>query len=258
MMMRLFLDFGLKVRNLMEKIQFVDIQFTSPESADKGRATLIIDDEKYCFEFHLYDLEIIEKMVDQKTNKVLNFEQILENTIPGLPIEKRKIEVKKYLKDGVFEDRLSDKFGQTLVSLKTMELQKEIKVKFKDFKIYEDNFTVCCDFELFDKRFEMEMLGLTSLNPVRFMTMKGEKIASYPFFLVDSEETEINSYNQWFMEEVNKRGEDNLYYKDNQIQVFHAIYNAKNIIGGILIEKLKSSKEYKMISLYEPILNKIF
>jgi hypothetical protein len=78
---------------LMEDIQFTDIRFTSTENEEKGSAILEIKDKKYYFEFFLYDLEIIEKMTDQKTNKVLNFEQMLERTLTDLPIDKIKIEV---------------------------------------------------------------------------------------------------------------------------------------------------------------------
>jgi hypothetical protein len=148
----------------------------------------------------------------------------------------------------MFNNQLSIRFGRTLVSLVVEKFKEEVNVEFKNFKNYEYYIGVSCDFEVFDKHFEMELLGGNLL-----LTLEREKIDSYPFYLKDSKEGEINSYNQWFMEEVNKRGEDNIYYRNNQIQVFHDVYNAKNVIGGILIEKLKENKEYRMLGLYEPV-----
>jgi hypothetical protein len=149
----------------------------------------------------------------------------------------------------MFNNQLSINFGQALVSLMVEEFKEETNVNFKDFRNYGYYIGVCCNFELFGRDFEMEMLG-TNLDS---FTTEKEKIDSYPFYLKDSKEEEINSYNQWFMEEVNKHGEDNIYYRNNRIQVFHDVYNAKNVIGGILIEKLKENKEYKMLGLYEPV-----
>lgn len=229
---------GLDYIGLLEKIKIIDVEFFS-KNENKGYANIKIDDNNYRFKFILnYNLSGIVEIIDIKTNEFVNLKQKFNI-----------LDERSY--DECFEDLLLDKIEKIFVAKKIEELKDIVRINFKEFEVNKsmDVFFMRCDVIVFGQL----------LNFKFFLDE-----SSYEIFTLNG--AGVNKKNEWFINNLEALGGEKqgieMETKDSsnypEKMVVQRYYKMSNILKQIILKKIKLSKNFKMVTLYDTEIKNLF
>jgi hypothetical protein len=231
-------DYGLKFLEIVKKIKITDISFNSIKSK-RGNATLEVEGNKYIFEFYLQNFLIIDNLINQRTDEIINFKQIVERLSITGTRNATDESFKKSLEDGLFKQVVLGKLETVLADIRAKQFECEAEVVFKQYKFDENYFMATCEVLIFEKKFTFKLI---------------KRKHSIELFAFNKKDFYL--YDEWFIREMKNRNE-NIFPYDTSYTSRDA-YNVEKIIGKIIIQNIIKDKKFKLICLYNPFMKKLF
>jgi hypothetical protein len=231
-----------EIDDLMKQFNITNISFTSFVD-QRGEAILRVKENVYRFTFNLFSANRIKEMIDQRTKEYTSFEQILNRIFVGLSKVEREKTIYEMMKHSYFKELLFNKLTKEVINENIRRLNNEADIKTMNISFTDNSVIGTCIVTLFEKQFVFNLI-------------KKENIT----LIEDIGEERIEECNIWLLKEIGERSvnkEKFIFTENKENWRSYSFFGARDIIVGLAIEKIKESKQIKLLSLYNPDIKKI-
>jgi hypothetical protein len=225
-------------RDFMANFNILDFHFYSEFT---GYMKIQVEEKIFEYDFLLQDTkDLIEKLIDRKTKEEFEHKIIFDKLNSILPEHKKNEKIYSTLKEARFNEYLMYEVETAISKGVAKKLGKKTQIKFIEYKKIDKVFDIYCDFLIFERKFR-----------IHFIKHNG-------YFTVNIAGRDL-SMDNWFSKEISKNTinkEQSLFYVNTE--VYHYFYSIVNLFGGLIIQKFKDTKFYKMATLYDNELKDLF
>jgi hypothetical protein len=234
----------------MESFEIIDIFFYKKNNKPMGCITMDIEGHKKKYNFTLYNLNVvtIKSIFDESNGKEISRVDFIEQIFSLLSEEKKGSEIYNYLKLAFsidykfFNVYFGNKIGQKMNGKTVKELYEKTEVKIEKIIKEEECIILIGELIIFEQVIKFELSKKESTRFLTLLDWRGDL-----------------SLDKWFFEKL-----INLSAKDSGTIscIDHFLsdvlnVNSRTILGLLIIDKYKNTKQYKMSALYDAEYNKI-